>query len=210
MSEPVTDKVALRIRDRLETGKPGGLRRSYEVIDEQTQESRVTCELIGNVASKSQALTDNSGRSWTLAPNRKVLPSKWTLTDDANGAEWEFRQKALGALVNPFQKALMSVASSDGRVSLQLVDLHGSKLPVVLGLESGKYALMQGDEPLATLTRLPTKKPSEARGLFGKFKRFMAGSDIALVSVSDTHPLPAEAVLAMYFLYKEFTDVSAA
>ncbi|MEJ2461160.1 MAG: hypothetical protein P8098_05985 [Candidatus Thiodiazotropha sp.] len=210
MNQPVSDKPALRIRDRYDsTGRANGYERTYEIFDEQLQCVTARCDLIGKAALKAQEIVTQEGQRWRLVPNRKIMPSLWLLSDPQGKLQWQFRHKMWGKMINPLHKTLMAVLDGESREQMQLVDLHGAKLPVVLGLEWGKYALVKGDQPLATLTSLPRKEPPKGKGLMGAFRRFLNSSDKALVSVTATHPLPAPAALALYLLYKEFTDVSA-
>ncbi len=209
MAQPITDKAAFRIRDHKDSeGKAKGYERSYEMFDEQSQQIVLRCDLIGKAVLKPQELVSDNGECWCLEPNRKIMPSLWTLRNAAGQPQWQFRQKAWGKLINPFHKTLMTILDGSGQEQMQLVDLHGAKLAVVAGLEWGKYALVKGDKPLATLTSLPRDEQPQGKGVMGAIRRFLNSSDTALVSTDTSHPLPAPAAMAIYLLYKEFTDVS--
>ncbi len=210
MNQPVSDKPALRIRDRYDSsGKANGYERTYEIFDDQLQRVTARCDLIGKAALKPQEIVAQEGQHWALVPNRKIMPSLWLLSDPQGKLQWQFRHRMWGKMINPLHKTLLTILDGAGREQMHLVDLHGAKLPVVLGLEWGKYALVRGDQPLATLTALPRKDPPKGKGLMGAIRRFLNSSDTALVSVTATHPLPAPAALALYLLYREFTDASA-
>ncbi len=209
MARPMTDKAAFRINDRYDSeDKTKGYERTYELFDEQLQQVAACCDLMGNAALRKQEIITENGERWQLQPNRKIMPSLWMLNDSSGQTRWQFRQKAWGKLVNPFHKTLMTVLDGDDCELMQLVDLHGTKPAVIVGLEWGKYALVKGDQPLATLTSLPRENPPQAKGLMGAIRRFLNSSDTALISTGSKHPLPAPAALAIYLLYKEFTDVS--
>lgn len=211
MATSATDKAAFRIRSHNDSSKKAkGYVRSYELFDEQSQRTQARCDLVGSAALKSQDIFADDGKCWTLEPNRKVMPSQWALMEVGGRLDWQFRHKLRGKIVNPLQRALIAVLDCDGRESLRLVDLHAAKLPVILGLEWGKYALFKGDEPVATLTRLPRADSPSGGGLKGAVRRFLTSSDEALVSTDTSHPLPAHAALALYLLYRNFTDVSGA
>jgi hypothetical protein len=211
MTQVTTDKAVFRIRDHLDSGgKQKGYERSYEIFDEQSQKVVTQCDLIGSAVLKPQLFLVEDGKQWCLDPNRKIMPSLWALYDSNGRACWHFRQKIWGKLLNPFHKTLISVLDGEENEQMRLVDLHGAKIPVVLGLEWGKYALMKGEQPLATFTSLPRKDEPQGKGLMGAVHRFLHSSDAALVSVTSIHPLPAPAALALYLLYKEFTDTSGA
>lgn len=83
-----------------------------------------------------------------------------------------------------------------------------AKYRATYGLELGNYALVRDQSALAELSTLPRKQPAGRKGILGSIKRFMAPSDRALISLSDRHPLPPPAALAMYLLYEELTDTS--
>ncbi len=210
MNQPVSDKPVLRIRDRYDsTGRAKGYERTYEIFDEQMQRVTARCDLVGKAALKPQEIVTQEGQCWRLVPNRKIMPSLWLLSDSQGRLQWQFRHKMWGKMINPLHKTLLSILDGAGEEQMNLVDLHRARLPVVLGLEWGKYALVKGDQPLATLTTLPRKDPPKGKGLMSAIRGFLNSSDTALVSVTSTHPLPAPAALAMYLLYKEFTDSSA-
>lgn len=209
MTTPVTDKATLRIRSYNDSTKISkGYVGSYELFDEQSQTTEVRCDLFGNAALKRQTILTGDGKRWTLEPNRKFMPSQWALLDTNGRPAWQFRHKMWGKVVNPLQKALIAVLDGEGREAFRLVDVHAAKLPVLLGLEWGKYALVKGDQPVATFTRLPREDSPDGGGLKGALRRFLTSSDEALVSADSAHPLPTHAALALYLLYRNFTDVS--
>jgi hypothetical protein len=213
MSEVRPDKAAFRIRDRYEgTDKGKGYTRTCELVDEQSQETAARCDLFGNAALKPQTFLTADGRNWRLEPNRKLMPNLWTLVDSAGQPHWQYRQKVMGKLVNPFHKTLVTLVDAAHGDELRFVDLDSTKIPVVLGFDWGRYALVRGKEPLATLTTLPKNAEAAPRrkGVLGALRRFMQGSDTAFVSTGSSHPIPAQAVMAMYLLYRELTDVSGA
>lgn len=163
MATPVTDKAAFRIRSHSEpSNKSKGYVRSYELVDEQSQRTQVRCDLVGNAALKHQAIVADDGECWTLEPNRKVMPSQWALVGTGGRYDWQFRHKMWGKIVNPLKKTLIAVLDAESRKSLSLVDLHTAKLPVVLGLEWGKYALVNRHAPLVSAEGR-ARCPSEPR-----------------------------------------------
>ena len=209
LAKPVTDKTAYRIRRRSDPrGKPAKYRATYTLVDEQAQKTVVQAYQIGRAVFGRMTLVEPRGRQWTLQPNRKVLPTRWLLSDEQERLAFQFDQKVLGKLVNPLFKTVLAILDAQDRELMQLVNLHSKKAAFVLGLEHGKYALVRDQSALAELATLPREKPAARKGLLGSFKRFMASSDRALISVSDRHPLPPPAALAMYLLYEEITDTS--
>ena len=209
MMEPVTDRTAFRIQRRSDArGKPAKYRATYTLVDEQAQKTVVQTDLIGRAVFSRMTLVEPCGRRWTLQPNRKVMPTRWLLSDEQERLEFQFDQKVFGKLVYPLFKTVLAILDAQDRELMQLVNLHNKKAAYVLGLEAGKYALVRDQSPLAELGMLPREKPAGRKGVLGSFKRFMASSDRALISLSDQHPLPPPAALAMYLLYEELTDVS--
>jgi hypothetical protein len=209
LTESVTDRTAYRIQRRSEPrGKPAKYRATYTLVDEQSQETVVQADLIGRAVFGCTALVDHGGRHWTLQPDRKVMPTRWLLSDEHGSLELQFDQKLLGKLANPLFRTVLAILDAQDRELMQFVNLHSKKAAFVLGLELGKYALVRDQTALAELSTLPREKPAGRKGFLGSFKRFMAPSDRALISLSDRHPLPPPAALAMYLLYEELTDTS--
>jgi hypothetical protein len=209
MTKPVTDRTAYRIQRRSDSrGKPAKYRATYTLVDGQSQTAVVQADLIGRAVFGHMTLVDHCGCHWTLQPNRKVMPTRWRLSDEQENLEFQFDQKVFGKLANPLFKTVLAILDAQDRELMQLVNLHSKKAAFVLGLELGKYALVRDQSALAELSTLPRGKPAGRKGFPGPFKRFMAPSDRALISLTDRHPLPPPAALAMYLLYEELADTS--
>jgi hypothetical protein len=209
LTESVTDRTAYRIQRRSEPrGKPAKYRATYTLVDEQTKKPVVQADLIGRAVFGRTALAEPCGRQWTLQPNRNMMPTRWLLSDEDERLEFQFDQKVLGKLANPLFKTVLAILDAQDCELMQLVNLHSRKAAFVLGLESGKFALVRDQTALAELSTLPREKSAGRKGFLGSVTRFVAPSDRALISLSDRHPLPPPAALAMYLLYEELTDTS--
>ena len=66
---------------------------------------------------------------------------------------------------------------------------------------------MDGEKPIAKLTQL-SRQTEPAKGILGKLKNFLTGSDSGIISSGKDHALSAPVALGMHILLKELTDAS--
>ena len=209
--ETAMGKAAYRIVRRRRSGEmPRKYEATYELVDEERQEIVAVCDLIGKAVFATLEIRDGKSNSWTLKPNRKVMPSRWLVTDADGEVAVQFDQKILGKLINPLYKTVLAILDGDGNELCRLVDVHGAKASRLLGLEIGKYAVARDDKAIATFESLPGRERHEKpKGLLGKLARWLTSHDSAIVSRGPDHFLPAPFALAMYLLYDDLTDTSA-
>lgn len=211
MANHMTDKAAFRIRRHYTpANKPKKYQATYELFDEQLQRIVVKCDLTGRAVFNTLTIIDENNTVWQMKPNRKFMPSRWLLKDGDGKIAWQFDQKIVGKLLNPAYKTVLVVLDDNENELLLLVNLHNKKAAVILGFETGKYALIKKDIPLAEFKSLPRQEQPEGKGIIGAVKRFFTATDKAIVSMTDKHPLPPPAALAIYLLFDELTDTSAA
>jgi len=203
------DQTAMRIRRFYRKGgnvkKYGG---SYELLDERTQEVLAACDLIGRAVFAQTAITDDKGRTWTMAPNRKIMPSRWLVSDPSGNVEAIFDQKIVGKLLNPLYKTALAICDSQGRETFRVVDPRKNIGDIIFGAGPGQWAVVAGDQPVAKLGRLQ-RDSQPAKGFFGKLRRFFTGSDQAIISAGSRHILAPAVALGMILIFNELTDGSA-
>ena len=80
--EAPADRPVYRVRRfRREGNTPGKYRASFEIVDERTAQSLASCDLGGRAVFSRLEITDPEGRAWKMTPNRRVMPSRWAVTD---------------------------------------------------------------------------------------------------------------------------------
>lgn len=81
--------------------KPKKYRKTFEVSDEHSGQVMAVGELVGQAVFATIIISDQHQHIWQMKPNRRVMPSRWTLTDPQGQVVLQFDQKILGKLANP-------------------------------------------------------------------------------------------------------------
>ncbi|MEN8131606.1 MAG: hypothetical protein ABFS45_15720 [Pseudomonadota bacterium] len=208
----MTNQAIFRIRKSHKKGeKPKKYQCTYEIVDEGTQQVMAICDLIGTASFSTLTIIDNDRQSWIMSPNRRIMPSRWAVADPGQNVAVQFDQKILGKLINPIYKVAFALLDDRETEKYRLVDPRTSIPDRIFGVSPGEWVILDDDRPVAKLGKLPrqTDQP-EGKGLFGRLKKAVTGSDDAVVSAGSNHLLPAPVALGMFMLFKELTDTSAA
>jgi hypothetical protein len=204
-----SDQAVYRIRRFYHKGdKPKKYRGTFEVIDEHTQQVMATCDLIGQAVFATLSIDDHNRQAWQMKPNRKIMPSRWIVTEPSGQVNMQFDQKLLGKLTNPIYKVVLALLDADGKEIYRLVDPRTNIPDRIMTVNIGEWTIVANDQPVSKLTWLPRKK-TQPTGMFKFLKKFLAGSDRGLVSAGNRHILPAPVALGMLMLFDELTDTSA-
>jgi len=203
-----SDHAAYRVRRFNKKGdRPKKYRCTFEVTDERTRQVMAVCDLAGQAVFSTLAIIDHDSQTWQMKPNRRIMPSRWTVTDPGQTIAMQFDQKILGKLVNPLYKTVLALQDGAGKEVYRLVDTRTSIPDRVLGAGPDDWAIMSGDQPVATLGWLP-RQTEPAKGFFGMLKKKLAMSDRGIISAGRDHVLPAAVALGMLMLFNELTDTS--
>lgn len=186
---------------------PGKYTGSCELLDEHSGQRMAVCDLAGSPALHPVGIADSRGQFWSMEPNRRVMPSRWILTDPAGDAAAQFEQRILAKLVNLSYRVVLTLLDGDGNERYRLVDPRGSLLDQLF-IGPNEWALLSGETAVAKLLRLPVDAVP-AKGLLGKLKNLLQSPEEGFVSAGREHLLPASVVMGMLLLVKELTDPSA-
>jgi hypothetical protein len=199
-----------RIRRYQAQGKrAAGYQRSFEVSEEQTGQVLASCDVMGRAAFTALVIVDHDGGTWLTSPNRKVMPSRWAVTDPGGNTVVQLDAKIAGKLLNPLYRTSLAVLDAHGNERCRLLDPRSSTADRILGTGPGEWAFVSGEDVVARLVMLP-KQGDPPAGLLGRIARLFADSDRGLVSLGPDHILPAPAVLAIAAIHDELTNMSGA
>lgn len=188
--------------------KPKKHSESFRLTDEHTGQEAANCGLSRNKVFTAVEILDGDNRTWQMHPNRKIMPSRWVVTDPQQRIVMQFDQKILAKLVNPIYRTVLVLLAEDGREVFRLVDPTTNIGDKMFSINIGDWAILRGDEPVARLTRL--RQPGQtAGGVLGKIRRWLKSSDFAIVSAGEAHVLPAPVALCMYLVFRELYDPSS-
>ena len=202
---------AYRQQSSRKTGQlPKKYRGTYELVDEENGQIAAYCDLIGRAMFAGLDIYDAGNRLWPLRANRKIMPTRWALQNPSGQVIVQFDQKVLGKLTNPLYRVVLALLDSEGHERYRLVDPRSSIPDRIMSIHIGDWPLLEGDRPIARITKLAREPAKPARGLLGKLRNLIQITDRGFVSAGDNHALPAPAVLALLLLFDEVTDTSAA
>ncbi len=202
---PVEHAVYRVRKSRRKGDMPKKYRYTLEMTDDRTQQIMAACDLIGHAAFSTLAITDHENQTWQMKPNRKIMPSRWIVTDPREQTAMQFDQRILGKLVNPITKNVFVMLDAQEREVYRIVDLRNSIPDRMFGVGSDDYAIMAGEELVAKLIWLP-RQTEQPQGLLGKIKGFLTSSDRAIVSVGEQHALKAPVALGMVMIFSEVVE----
>jgi hypothetical protein len=189
--------------------KPKKYQCTYEIIDEPTQQVLAICDLIGKAVFSTLTIFDRNDLSWQIKPNRRIMPSRWVVTDPKQHVAMQFDQKILGKMANPIYKVVLAMLDENEEEIYRLVDPRSNIPDRIFGVNPGEWTIMHSDKPVAKLGWLKKQK-DQPTGLFGRLRNLLTTSDRAIISAGSDHILPAPVALGMFMLFKELTDRSAA
>jgi hypothetical protein len=203
-------QAVYRIRSfRAGADRPRSYRRSIEVSDEQTGQVLASCDLMGRAAFTVLDIADHDHGTWHASPNRKVMPSRWVVTDPGRQTVVQLDAKIAGKLLNPLYRTSLAVLDAEGDERYRLLDPRASTADRILGVGPDDWAFVEGEAVAARLVMLP-RQGEPPSGLLGRIAHVFAGTDRGLVSAGPQHILPAPAVLAIAAIHDELTNLSGA
>lgn len=186
--------------------RPRGYRGTLEVTDDDSGKLLARCDLTGRAALTVLTIAADDGAEWRCTPNRKVLPTRWTVSVDGEVLV-QFDARYLSAALNPLSQSVLSVLDDTGAELFRVVDPRTSPGDRLIGSGPRDWIFMRGKVALGKIT--PLRRPQvEAKGFLGKVKTFLAGSDTGVVSFGPTHVLPAPAALALVGIHDELSDAA--
>jgi len=203
------DQAVYRIHRFHQQGeKPKKYRCTLEMTDDRTHQVTAMCDLVGQAMFSTLTIMDHEQQIWHMKPNRKIMPSRWLVTDPNQQVVMQFDQRILGKLANPLTRVALILLDGQGKEVYRLVDPNTNIPDRIVGIGSGEWAIMDGDQPVAKMVWL-TRQEDQPTGLFGKLKAFLRNSDRGIISAGSTHVLPAPVALGMLLIFNEVTDISS-
>jgi hypothetical protein len=142
-----------------------------------------------------------------MQPNRKLMPSRWIVTDPDQRVAMQFDQKIVGKLANPLYKCALAMLDGEGKEIYRLLDPRTNVPDQVFGTGPNEWIIVDGDRLAAKLVRLP-RREKKAGGLRGVLRKLASTSEPGIVSVGADHLLPAPAALGMVIIFEVVTDPS--
>ena len=186
------------------TDAPKDYRESYALVDERTAQILASCDLMGHATFSPVSLIDHDQRIWTMRPNRRIMPSRWIVTDPDQSIAVQFDQNISRKILNPIYRNILTLYDGEGKETCRIADPRTSTPDRILGVGPDGWLVLRGDKAVAEVVRLPGNE-GEATGLLGRVRRFFTSRDIGIISQGSSHFLPAPPALAMLLLISELT-----
>ena len=199
MSIPV-DQAVYRVRRFFrKSDMPKKYQYSLELTDDRTQQVMATCDLVGKATFTTLTIVDRQHLTWQVKPNRKIMPSRWVVTDPRQHIAMQFDQKILEKLVNPLYRAVLVMLDGEEKEICRLIDPRTNIPDRLLGARPDELLILAGDRVVAKLVSLPRQEDQPTR-FWGKLKAFLATSDRGIISTGGNHALPAPVALGMFMI----------
>lgn len=163
--------------------------------------------MLGRPAFVPLDILDGESRVWRLRPNRKLMPSRWIVTDPDGSVALQFDQRIAGKLANPLYRCALAALDAQDRELWRVIDPRSSVLDRALGTGPNDWAIVREEQVLGRLARLPRER-SPGRGWSKVLRAVFAGSDPGIVSVGTDHLLAPPVGLALLVLVEVLTDAS--
>jgi hypothetical protein len=186
---------------------PSNYQGTYEIIDEQSQQIMAYCDVSGHATFSIVSIIDEDNKTWTMKPNRKIMPTRWILTDPNKSLVMQFDRNFSQKLKNPIYRVILTLLDNHGKEVYQIVDPRKEFIDRVLGAAPDDWVIMKDDEPVARITRL-VRHEEQAATLMQKFRAFFAPADKGVVSLKGIHLLSAPVALCMQLILHELTASS--
>ena len=194
---------------RKEASSKKGYKRSYVVRDVQSKSQLAYCDLCSYVESSPVPIVDADGREFILTPNRKIMPSKWILTDCDSVPVYEIERASAAKILNPLGRKLLTVRCLSEKKEYELHHLAKNKLDLMSAPSTFDWYLLEGEVAVAGLEcRKGESNAESGKGFLSKLKSFLQPSSWILVTHSDSHLISASAFIAMMMLYHAITRPS--
>jgi hypothetical protein len=205
-SRGAPDQAVLRLRRFSRPGhRAKGYRHSLEGSDEASGEVLAGCDLAGRATLAPFEVTAGGEGTWRVSPSRRVMPTRWVVSDPGGRTRAHLDQKLLGKLVNPLYRVALAVLDERGEESFRIVDPRKSAADRTFGLGPREWAILAGVDLVAGVVRLPGRAPAR-RGLLGRLAAVLESSDAGIVTLGSEHVLAAPGAIARLLLLEELTD----
>jgi hypothetical protein len=193
---------ALRVqRDRDYRGKPQKYQHTYRIIPEGKDEPLFCGDVIGRVTSDAVVFLDSTGRtSFSMRPNRRIMPTYWSVTDASD--------KDIGRIVQMIlKKGLWAGFDASGGEMFRIVSAESEAVKVgdlLFGGSPSKYGIVQGDVLVASLRQEPRAKATKS-GLRGFFQGLMIPHDWVIRFGPEAPDVDIRLILPALLLLIDFT-----
>lgn len=203
-NQPVARAVKLRSGPE---DPPKGYRHTVALVDDASGERLAHCDVCGQLLHAAQVIETGAGERWGLRPNRRIMPSHWTLSNPSDQAVLVLDQRIFGKLSNPLTRVGMSIKDPQGAELYRVVEPEASLPERLLGPDPDAWSVEDDHRPVALIATLP-KTDQFVSGWRGKLQRFIQGTDTGLVSLGQAHHFGIAESLAILMIFRELRDIT--
>jgi hypothetical protein len=207
MSTEETKSIYRIRRTRTNDGVPKGYRYTLTVVDDHTRQTLARCDVSEDAVHSEVTITETRGRVWRLVPNRRVMPSRWTITDPDGRPMMTLYLRLLRKLANPMQRTALTIINADDSGEYRIVDARKSIADRVFAPRPADWSILNETGVVAKLTRLPSEEP-KVTGRLSRLRAFLEGTDASLISFGPHHVFSAPVALGIQIIMDEVTDPS--
>jgi len=214
MTIPADQAVFRARRLRREGDVPENYLFTMELADDRSGQVTASCDLTGKASFTTVSIVDPEGRAWRMEPNRRIMPTRWAVSDPARQVAMQFDREIARHLANPLHKVILFLRDAEGKEAYRLVDPRTFLPDRILGVGPDDWMLVREEKPVAMAARLP--KPVDRAGgamdgIIGRLKHWIASSDRdwGIVSAGSGHALSAPVALGLLLILIEMTETAS-
>ena len=122
-------------------------------------------DVIGKPTLLGASIRDANGAEWHLTPNRKVMPSQWTLSDVAGMAVLRIDGMIGGKLLNPLHRTSVAVFDATGVEHFRITDIRSGVADRIIGPGPSDWTAMRDDLEVGGIITLPMPSSSPGTAL---------------------------------------------
>lgn len=200
---PTCYRIKKNARPRQASDGKGGFPTLVEALDEEDGRVLATCAFTGRAALSELSIVASDRTPWTVRPSRKVMPTRWRVIA-AGEHVVDLRISFWRGFLNPLRRTLLRVSDPSGRELFRVTDTRRGVLDRLIGSGPREWMFMRDGQPVGKLMPLGVEAPRES----GWFRRLLSklNFDHGVVSLGDTHVLPAPAAIALVAIHLDLTE----
>lgn len=207
ISEGSSEQAVYRIRrSHMSRSEQADYRYTLTLVDDTMTPSLARCDVSGGAVHSVIEITDGGDRNWKMVPDRRVMPSRWAITDPAGEKVMAIQLQILRKLANPVHRVALTLVSASNP-AYRIVDNRRNVLDRVLAPNPAEWLILDDIGVVGKLTRLRSDGPKPS-GPLRQLSSWWQGTDRCIVTFGADHVFAAPVALGLQIIMDEVTDPS--
>lgn len=189
----------------------GRYKKSCQVKDEATGKVLVECDVYERAIYSKLEMSDDTKQTWTIRPNRKIMPMRWFVYSSGGTKISEIRLPGFFRMMNPLSRKFLRITDLQANKKLKFIDLKSGIFDRLFGSPPLDWSITESNKVIAKVNYLVKKEDEEQeipqkKGFFSKLRNWFKDSDWALQSYGPEPVMNSQTFLALALVYREVTS----